>query len=102
MATPCIAVLTGESADEIKKHKASKSWKMNRHRAAGIPKLACTRNARHHNAPSGEAHRCVFLLAEIENIIPSPEDSTRWMIKISRYAEPAKGTQVKGSWPVGW
>lgn len=100
--TPCIAVFTGESRDEIVKTRGSKAWKMNRHRATGIKRLVCTRNARHHATLSWEKHRAAFLLAEIENIVRSPEEPDRWIIKINRVAEPAEGKPAKGGWPVGW
>jgi hypothetical protein len=101
-ATPCMAVFTGETKDEIVNNRGSKAWKLNRQRATGIKKLVCTRNARNQATLGCEKHRAAFLLAEIENIVRSPEQPDRWIIKINKVAEPLEGILVKGGWPVGW
>jgi hypothetical protein len=101
MSDECIAVLTVESLRRILHQGGSRAWKLDPNRARKCRYLICVQNQNHRNrdfSDVSEAHGTVFLIGEISDVIPDPEEPSngRWQICISKYSRHIVPSAWKG------
>lgn len=94
-----IVVLTVEGAAAILSAGGSQAWRLNVGRATESEFLVCIQNGNKGEWGSTwgsptEPHNTAFLIGRITEIVPSPKDAERWLIKIGEYAR----ISVPGVW----
>ena len=85
-----VKVFTAKSVDRILKEGGTSSWKLNQHRARQMEYAVCYRNVNRTDqiggGPTPEEHHESFLIGRIRDIVPSPSEVGRWLIRFSEYA----------------
>ena len=85
-----VKIFTGKSVDRILNEGGTSSWKLNQHRARQMEYAVCYRNAKRTDeiggGPTPEDHHASFLIGRIRDIVPSPSEAGRWLIRFSEYA----------------
>jgi hypothetical protein len=86
--TNAVVVLTARGPDKILAEGGSQNWRLNEDRARKSEYLVCVQNRHNGNWGSAtEPHGTAFLIGRITEIVPSPEEPQRWLIKIGQYAK---------------
>jgi hypothetical protein len=80
-----IVTFTGKSKEHILRLGGSASWKLSRARALKCEYVVCCRSAIEW-VEGPEPHGSAFLVGRISDVVRSPENPKRWLIKISQYA----------------
>jgi hypothetical protein len=88
MVQTAIVVFTSRSLDEILRDGGSRDWRLDADRARDCAYLVCTQNRRNTDfgAPTAP-HGAAFLIGRISDVVRSPDDPARWLIKIREYTE---------------
>ena len=85
-----VKIFTGKSVDRILNEGGTSSWKLNQHRARQMEYAVCYRNVKRTDeiggGPTPEDHHASFLIGRIRDIVPSPSEAGRWLIRFSEYA----------------
>ena len=93
-----VKLFTGKSVDRILNEGGTSSWKLNQHRARQMEYAVCYRNVKRTDeiggGPTPEDHHASFLIGRIRDIVPSPSEAGRWLIRFSEYAR----LDGKGIW----
>ena len=84
--TPVVVVFTARPIEEILEHGGSGDWRLDPERAKRAVYLVCTHNGRNPASRARTpAHGAATLIGRIAGVAPSPEEPSRWLIKISEY-----------------
>lgn len=89
MPHSAIVVFTARPLDWILRDHGSGDWRLDPQRAAACQYLVCTQNR--HNPSFGAPtapHGAAFLIGRGLEVIPSPEEPDRWLIKFREYSAP--------------
>lgn len=89
-----VVVFTGKSLEHIINDGGSSSWVLDRARAKKQEYLVCCRSGVEW-VEGPEPQGTAFLVGRVSDVVPSPENPERWLIKISAYAR----VNVEGAWP---
>ncbi len=81
-----IIVLTARSVERMVDEGGSQAWRLVAARARQMRYIVCTRNAFATWGDGAEQHRSAFLVAKVRDVVPSPEQPQRWMVRFSEYA----------------
>ncbi len=82
-----IVVLTARGPKKILEEGGSQAWRLNPSHAKRAEFLVCVQNTGNGDwGGASEPHATAFLIGRISEIVPSPERSERWIVKISDYA----------------
>jgi hypothetical protein len=102
MSGNAIVVFTAKSVERLLAEGGTSSWGLDRNNARQREFAICTRNTRADftqgdGFPEGhEPHGSAFLVGRISDVVPSPENEERWLIKFSEYARIALPEAWKG------
>lgn len=91
-----IAVFTGKSVSHILEVGGSSSWVLNRSNAKKCQYLVCCRSGVEW-VEGNEPHGSAFLVGIIDDVVPSGENTERWLIRINQHAS----VDVANVWK-GW
>ena len=84
--TPVVVVFTARPIEKILEHGGSGDWRLDPERAKRAVYLVCTHNGRNPASRARTpAHGAATLIGRIAGVAPSPEEPSRWLIKISEY-----------------
>jgi hypothetical protein len=89
MSDSVIVVFTARPLDWILRDQGSRDWRLDPQRAASCRYLVCTQNR--HNATFGAPtapHGAGFLIGRGLEVVPSPEEPERWLIKFREFSVP--------------
>ena len=86
MKSDTIIVLTGRTVESMVNAGGSQAWRLVADHVRRMEYIVCTRNNRPIWGEGAEEHRSAFLVAKIRDVIPSPEEPQRWMVRFSEYA----------------
>jgi hypothetical protein len=81
-----VVTFTRRSTEEILETGGSQAWRLSPIAARENQYLVCARNKRHVNSQGPEPHLTGFLIGKISDIVPSPENESRYVVKISEWA----------------
>src|SRR5271157_5252193 len=92
MPYTAIVTFTAKPFTWILHEGGSGDWRLDMRRARQTEYLVCTQNHRNGKADPtfgapGTPHRAAFLIGRIADVVPSPREPGRWLIKISEYME---------------
>jgi hypothetical protein len=92
MPHTAIVTFTAKPLASILHDRGSGDWRLDLRRARQTEYLVCAQHRHNTNADSAfgapEApHRAAFLIGRIADVVPSPRDPDRWVIKIREYTE---------------
>jgi hypothetical protein len=82
-----VVVLTRKSIDTMSRDGGSGRWRLVRNRARHCDYAICTRNGKHPKVEGKEPHRSAFLIAKVEDVVPSADKVGRFVIRFSEYAK---------------
>lgn len=85
MTHKAIVVFTAKSVERLLEEGGSSSWVLDRYNARAHEFIVCTRNAHADWTEGDEAHGSAFLIGRIGDVVPSPSDAGRWLVKFSEY-----------------
>lgn len=87
MAQPAVLVFTARGPQRILSEGGSQAWKLDPDRTRRSGYVVCVQN-RHNGAWGGadQPHGTAFLVGRIADVVRSPEDDSRWLIRIGAYA----------------
>lgn len=85
--TNCITVLTARGITEILSTGGSQAWRLDASHAAKYEYLVCVQNSKKDWGSQEAKHHHAFMVGRISGISRAPENSHRWIINISSYAE---------------
>jgi hypothetical protein len=86
MNNDTIVVLTARSVERMVSEGGSQAWRLVPAHARQMDYIICTRNVRAAWGDGHEAHRSGFLVAKVRDVLQSPEEPHRWMIRFAEYA----------------
>ncbi|MGH9733749.1 MAG: hypothetical protein ACRD8A_04060 [Candidatus Acidiferrales bacterium] len=84
--TSAVVVFTFKSVETLLADGGTSSWRLDRSNARQCQFVVCTRNAYHKKVQGKEEHQSAFLIGKISDVVPSPENPDRYLIKFSEYA----------------
>jgi len=87
MSHSAILVFTARSPNRILAEGGSQAWVLDRRRARQAEYLVCAQNTQTNWGDATEPHGTAFLVGRVADVIRSPEDEDRWLIRISEYAQ---------------
>ncbi len=92
MPQTAIVTFTAKPLAWILRDRGSGDWRLDLRRARQTEYLVCAQHR--HNVNAGSAfgapqapHRAAFLIGRISDVVPSPREPDRWVIKIKEYTE---------------
>jgi len=107
MNDSAIVVFTARGLETLLSEGGSQSWVLNQNRAKNCKYLVCVQNRSpaddydHDWGKVSDPHKNAFFIGLIEDVVESPEwdgsKPTRWLIKVSKYAETAYPNMWDGS-----
>lgn len=83
MSTPCIVILTTESAEDILAQGGTQYWRIGQWRADHNKYVVCVRNSHHEDNKGPEPHGTAFLIGKIRQFVPA---DGRSLIEIESWA----------------
>ena len=86
MTNTAVVVFTARSTERIVAEGGSEASVLNGARARRCDYLVCTQNTHGDWGDGHEPHGSAFLVGKLDDVVPSPENKDRWVIKISEYA----------------
>ncbi|WP_263359654.1 hypothetical protein [Acidicapsa ligni] len=86
MKNDTVVVLTARSVERMVGEGGSQAWRLVPGHARQMNYIVCTRNTRAAWGDGHEDHRSGFLIAKVRDVVPSPEEPLRWMVRFSEYA----------------
>jgi hypothetical protein len=90
MAHTAVVTFTARDRQSILEARGSGDWRLNADRARRSEFLVCTQN-RHNPDPAFAAptapHGAAFLIGRVADVVRSPNEPDRWIIKISEYTD---------------
>jgi hypothetical protein len=84
-----VVTFTARNSRWVLEDGGSQAWRLDADRVRRSEYLVCTQN-QHNTEGFGEPaaeHRAAFLIGRISDVVPSPEEPNRWLIRISEYIE---------------
>lgn len=91
MRHSAIVTFTAKPLRQIVEEGGSRDWRLDPRRARQAEYLVCTQNTRNPDpvdprfGPPRAAHAVAFLIGRVSDVVPSPRDPNRWLIRISEY-----------------
>lgn len=89
MPHTAVVTFTARPLPWILQDGGSRDWRLDADRARKMEYLVCTQNCHNPDFGAPDApHRSAFLIGRISDVVPSPFEPGRWLIKISEYTIP--------------